>query len=141
MFGIAGTRVKNGSNFVESIITKAQNNESINMVSDITMSPTYTKHASSAIAKLISLKAPYGIYNIVNTGSVNWYEFTKYLLESLDIPTDKLHPIKSELQNLKMKRPLFTALMNDKLESLGIKMPTWQVALREYLVEKEHLKV
>ena len=71
---------------------------------------------------------------MVNEGHCSWYEFTREIFEILGWDVE-VKPIKSsELKRL-AKRPRFSALENEKLEKLGLRMRPWKEALREYLKE------
>ena len=135
-FGKVGASGK-GGNFVETMITKAKNNEAINVIDDMWMSPTYTKDASLAMTK-IAEKLPYGVYHVVNKGFCSWYKFAKQIFKYTGL-NPKLTPIKTQQFSGKANRPRFSALKSVKLSQYDIELPTWQRALYEYLIEKGHL--
>ena len=137
LFGVAGASGK-GGNFVETMIKKGKAGDELNVVNDITMSPTYTKDAALAIKKIIYNKLPYGIYHVTNDGSCTWYEFAKAIFEITGIDA-KLNPITSGKFPTKAKRPKNSALSIEKIKSYGINMRHWKCALREYLKEKGHI--
>lgn len=137
VFGKAGASGK-GGNFVETMIKKAKNNEPITVIDDMYMSPTYTKDASSTINQMIEKQLPYGVYHATNKGYCSWYQFAEQIFQFTDL-TPNLKPIKTEQLTVKAKRPMFSALKSIKLHQHGIDMPTWHVALRNYLIEKCHI--
>jgi len=137
LYGKAGASGK-GGNFVETMIKKAKNKEKITVVDDMVMSPTYTKDAARMIGKIIEEELPYGIYHAANSGFCSWYEFAKKIFELLNLDVD-IKPIKTKDLSLKAKRPVFSALKNEKLLKYGLKMPSWQEALKKYLYEKGYL--
>lgn len=133
LYGKAGASGK-GGNFVEFMIQKAKNREEIRVVDDMFMSPTYTKDVAKTLKKFLELKPEFGAYHMVNEGHCSWYEFTREIFEILGWDVE-VKPIKSgELKRL-AKRPRFSALENEKLEKLGLRMRPWKEALREYLKE------
>lgn len=134
LFGIKGARGK-GGNFVDWIVEKATNNETIKVVDDIVMSPTYTKDAAEIVRKIIERRLPYGIYHVANRGYCSWFEFAARILEFLDIHA-KLIPIGSNELNRKAKRPKFSALESQKLNGFGLGVRKWEDALDDYLKEK-----
>ncbi|WP_457753027.1 dTDP-4-dehydrorhamnose reductase [Thermococcus sp.] len=137
LYGKAGASGK-GGNFVEFMIQKAKNREEIRVVDDMFMGPTYTKDVATTLKKFLGLKPEFGVYHMVNDGYCSWYEFTKAIFEILGWDVE-VKPIKSsELKRL-AKRPRFSALKNEKLEKLGLKMRHWREALGEYLNEKGYL--
>ncbi len=137
VFGKAGASGK-GGNFVETMITKAKNNEPITVIDDMWMSPTYTKDASSIITEIAEKQLPYGVYHATNKGYCSWYQFAEQIFQFTGLTPD-LTPIKTNQLTMKAKRPRFSALKSIKLTKYGIEMPTWQQALREYLIEKGHI--
>jgi dTDP-4-dehydrorhamnose reductase len=137
VFGKAGASGK-GGNFVETMITKAKNNEPITIIDDMWMSPTYTKDASSIIKEIAEKQLPYGVYHATNKGYCSWYQFAEQIFQFTGLTPD-LTPIKTEQLTMKAKRPPFSALKSIKLTKYGVETPTWQEALREYLIEKGHI--
>jgi len=137
VFGKAGASGK-GGNFVETMITKAKKNEPITVIDDMWMSPTYTKNASSIIKEITEKQLPYGVYHATNKGYCSWYQFAEQIFQLTGLTPD-LTPIKTEQLTMKAKRPQFSALKSIKLPQYNIEIPTWQEALREYLVEKGHI--
>ncbi|WP_324735218.1 dTDP-4-dehydrorhamnose reductase [Thermococcus sp. SY098] len=137
LYGKAGASGK-GGNFVEFMIQKAKKGEEIRVVDDMFMSPTYTKDVARTLKNFLELKSEFGVYHMVNEGYCSWYEFTREIFKILEWDVE-VKPIKaSELKRL-AKRPRFSALKNEKLEKLGLKMKRWEGALEEYLEEKGYL--
>jgi len=137
VFGKAGASGK-GGNFVETMISKAKKNEPITVIDDMWMSPTYTKDASLIIKEIAEKQLPYGVYHATNKGYCSWYQFAEQIFQFTGL-TPELSPIKTEQLTVKAKRPQFSALKSIKLTKYGIEVPTWQEALREYLIEKGHI--
>lgn len=138
LFGVAGASGK-GGNFVENMIAKARKGEPVNVVNDMWMSPTYTKHASIAIAKIIEQELPYGTYHVTNQGFCTWFEFAQGIFSLLGL-NPKLTPIETSQLQHKAKRPRYSALRSIELAGHGIQMPKWNVAISDYLVEKGHIE-
>ncbi|NJE09267.1 dTDP-4-dehydrorhamnose reductase [Thermococcus sp. M39] len=138
LYGKAGASGK-GGNFVEWVIEKAKRGEELKIVDDQFMSPTYTKDVARTLKKFLELKPEFGVYHMANEGYCSWYEFTRVIFEILGWDVE-VKPIKSsELKRL-AKRPQFSALKNEKLEKLGLKMRHWREALRDYLKEKGYIQ-
>jgi len=137
VFGKAGASGK-GGNFVETMITKAKKNETITVIDDMWMSPTYTKDASSILKGILELQLPFGVYHATNKGYCSWYQFTQEIFQLTGLnPT--LTPIKTEQLNLKARRPRFSALTSTKLSRYNLEPREWKEALRAYLIEKGHI--
>jgi dTDP-4-dehydrorhamnose reductase len=138
LFGVAGASGK-GGNFVETMISKAKKNDPISVIDDMWMSPTYTKDAASVIKTVIEQNIPFGIYHVTNSGFCSWYQFAEQIFNLLGLIVN-VTPIKSYQLPTKAKRPEFSALQNLNLKKFGIEMPEWKDALRNYLIEKGHLR-
>jgi len=134
IYGTRGARGK-GGNFVDWMVEKASRNEVIKVVDDIVMSPTYTRDLVEMIKKIIEKELSYGIYHVTNQGYCSWFEFAKKIFEYSNIDA-RLLPIKSDELNRKARRPKFSALESTKLDSFGLRMRSWEDALKDYLKEK-----
>ncbi len=139
LFGVAGASGK-GGNFVETMIMKAKKKETITVVDDMWMSPTYTKDAATTIRKIMELKLPFGTYHATNQGYCTWFQFAKEVFRLLHLNPD-LSPIETRQLQAKAKRPRFSALRSRKLPKYGIKMSEWKEALNDYLIEKGHNRI
>jgi dTDP-4-dehydrorhamnose reductase len=137
VFGVAGASGK-GGNFVETMIKKAKNNESIMVVDDMWMSPTYTKDAASVLKGILELQLPYGVYHSTNKGYCSWYQFAKEIFQ-ITMLNPHLKPTKTDPNYGKAKRPPFSALTSTKLSKYNLEPRDWKKALRAYLIEKGHI--
>jgi dTDP-4-dehydrorhamnose reductase len=134
LFGVAGASGK-GGNFVETMITKAKKNETIRVVDDMWMSPTYTKDAATTIKKIMELKLPFGTYHAANRGYCTWFQFAKEIFKITDLDP-AIKPIRTHQLKTKARRPRFSAIRSIKLPKYDIQMREWKEALHGYLVEK-----
>ena len=132
LYGLQGATSK-GGNFVDNRINDSKQNVRIEISNDQTVSPTYAVDLSKAILQLIThpLKES-GIYHLVNQGYCTWYEFTKEVFKILDINIE-LVPVDRKGKTDNMRRPLFSALKNEKAAKMGIDLPDWRDALIRYL--------
>lgn len=135
LYGFQGATSK-GGNFVDNRINDAQKKDIMEISNDQTISPTYTGDLSKAVLQLIS--HPFkesGIYHLVNEGCCTWYEFTEEIFRLLGIDIE-LIPVDRKGKTGNMRRPLFSALKNEKAAKLGITLPNWKEGLNEYLQNK-----
>ena len=136
LFGLAGTSKE--KNFVETMLRLAQERDELRVVNDQVVSPTYTEDLAKKIVQLIDTEY-YWIFHITNKGSCSWYEFAKEVLRLAGLKV-RVTPITSDQHHQKAKRPRFSALDNYHLRLLGMDdMRTWQEALRDYMMDKEHI--
>ncbi|MGH7875765.1 MAG: dTDP-4-dehydrorhamnose reductase [Candidatus Binatia bacterium] len=138
LFGKAGARGK-GGNFIETILHKAREKEPLRIVDDIRVSPTYTRDAAGILCKLLQADIT-GIIHSANAGSCTWYEFARAALTlcRLDTPVEA---VASSAYPTRARRPSNSALASERLADLvNTPMPSWQAALRAYLIEKGHIQ-
>jgi dTDP-4-dehydrorhamnose reductase len=137
LYGVRGARGK-GGNFVETIIERAKEGERLKVVDDIVMSSTYTKDVAVALKEFIEIMPEYGVYHMVNDGYCSWFEFAIEILNLTKMEVE-IKPVKSDELGRLARRPKFSALKNEKIEKLGIRMRCWKEALVDYLTEKGHI--
>lgn len=126
-----------GNNFVRTMLNLGTSKDEISVVSDQHGSPTYAEDLAQIIKEAIEKKIPYGVYHTTNEGFTTWYDFTKAIFEKANI-TCKVNPITTEeyikmMNVVQAKRPENSQLSKAKLNSVGIKIPTWVNALDRYL--------
>ncbi len=137
LFGKAGTAAK-GGNFVDKRIEQAMKKETIYMVEDQVLCPTYTKNLAENIELLVGTKK-YGLYHMVSRGNCSWYEFTKEILRLTKLKT-KLTAVKTDDSKAGVVRPRYSVLSISKLRLLGLSgMNHWKKNLKLYLQEKGYI--
>ena len=135
LYGMKGASSK-GGNFVDNRIKDSKQNVRIEISNDQTVSPTYVGDLSRAVLQLIAHPSKNkGIYHLVNEVYCTWYEFTKEIFKSAGINTEVI-PVDRKGRTSDMRRPLFSALKNEKARKLGILLPNWKEGLHEYLKKK-----
>jgi len=131
LYGKAGASGK-GGNFVNWVIDMAKRGETLRIVKDQYMSPTYTLDVAEMLKVFLKMQPEWGIYHMVNEGCCSWYDFAKMIFDILGWDV-RIEPIKSSELKRAARRPRFSALENRKLHEIGLKMPEWRDALRRYL--------
>lgn len=119
---------KEGINFIDKILQKAQSNATLTVVNDQWGKPTYTRDLARATRQILEQERPFGVYHITNEGKTNWYQFARKILLLKGIKT-KMKPISSQEYRSRAKRPMYSILLNTKLPRLR----HWEEALEEYL--------
>ncbi|TSC52811.1 MAG: dTDP-4-dehydrorhamnose reductase [Parcubacteria group bacterium LiPW_72] len=119
---------KEGINFVDKILQKAQSNATLTVVNDQWGKPTYTRDLARATRQILEQERPFGVYHITNEGKTNWYQFARKILLFKGIKA-KMKPISSQEYHSRAKRPMYSILLNTKLPHLR----HWEEALEEYL--------
>jgi len=130
LFGKTGARGK-GGNFVETIVAKAKAGETLRVVDDMTMSPTYARDAATALVELIKTKAD-GIVHLTNDGACTWYELAKQIVDIIGLHA-AIDPVSSKEYPTRARRPENSALRS---EHAAVGLRSWQDGVRAYLFEK-----
>lgn len=127
-----------GHNFVRTMINLSKEHDEVKVVNDQHGSPTYAVDLASIIHQAMEKQIPFGVYNSTNMGYTTWYDFTKmiYDLEGINC---KVIPVTSEEFKSAAKRPKNSQMSKSKLLKYGIKIPTYEDALKRYL-KIEHEK-
>lgn len=128
-FGPFDSKAK-GKNFLNNVLERLSNNERVEVVDNIYMSPTYTIDSASYLLDLLDHDESAGIWHGSNHGRTSWFEFAKYAAENLGLPLPI--PISSN-------ETRDTSLSIDKLQKhLGLDIRSWQDAVNDFLRSKEH---
>jgi dTDP-4-dehydrorhamnose reductase len=124
---------KNGKNFVDTIIEKAQIERSLQVVDDQIGSPTYTVDLASAVKVLIEGNHT-GIFHVTNRGTCSWYDFALKILQYTDVKNVEVKPVPTETFPRKALRPHYSVLSCKKFYNATQRtMRFWQIALKDYL--------
>lgn len=124
-----------GKNFVRTMLELAKTHDTVKVVNDQHGSPTNADDLSDIIAQTIEKQLPYGVYHATNQGFTTWYDFTKKIYELAKIHCH-VEPITSAEYPAPAERPKNSQLSKDKLLQYGIKIPTWEDALKRYLAKE-----
>ena len=125
---------KQRKTFATVILESARDGKPIKAAKDITGTPSSTKDVADAIAKMIELQPEFGIYHVVNSGYGTRLELAQETLKIAGLTAD-LEAVNFADLNSAAKRPPFSALSNEKLASIGIKMRDWREALADFVRE------
>lgn len=126
-----------GNNFVRTMLKLGKEKESLSVVSDQHGSPTYAEDLAQIIKEAVEKQIPYGVYHSTNEGFTTWYDFTKKIFEKANINC-QVNPVTTEeyikmINVVQAKRPENSQLSKEKLNKVGIQIPTWENALDRYL--------
>lgn len=129
--GQEGSRSKKG-NFVLSILKEANNKKEIEVALEQIVNPTYAVDLAKSTLELLTHDEISGIYHLANEGYCSWAEFSAEVVSLKGLST-KIIPVDRKGMAGTLKRPLFSALENTRAARLGIKLPSWQDALKRYI--------
>ena len=125
LYGLAGR------NIVETFINLGKTKSELTILVDQFSKTTYANDLAVATEALLSRGAPWGIYHLVNEGTITWMDFvsTLYALVGLE---SKLKPVTMKEYIRPAHRPQYSALVNTKQPPLR----HWEEALTAYLAER-----
>lgn len=106
----------------------------VRAVVDRTVSPSYVDDIVRTARALLEWEAPFGTYHCVSSGSTTWYELASEIARRLGV-TAAIEAVKADDFRSAAVRPRFCALSNDKLKTLGVRLPAWTDALARHLAK------
>lgn len=135
LFGVTPARAKKG-NFVETMLAKARAGDTIRVVDDIRMSPTYAHDAARALERLIRQGAV-GYLHLTNAGSCTWHEFATQILASAGLGA-RVVPVRSSEYPTRARRPKDSSLASLRVDD-GVRrcLRPWRDALAAYLADRQ----
>lgn len=129
--GKTGSRAKKG-NFALNILKETKGKPELEVSSEQIVNPTYAVDLAKTTLDLLTHKNINGIYHLVNEGYCSWAEFAQEIMKLIGSLT-KIIPVDRSGQSGGARRPLFSALKNTRAVNLGVKLPTWQDAIKRYI--------
>ncbi len=124
-----------GKCFPDTILKLAASRPALDVVNDQRGCPTYAFDLTRAIVQLCRKNAS-GIVHVTNGGDCSWFEFAEEIVRSAGLATT-VRPVSSQQMARPAPRPAYSVLSPARLLALGIKMPSWQDALRRYLEQRQ----
>jgi dTDP-4-dehydrorhamnose reductase len=136
---------KFGRNFVDIILSKAEDEKELRVVFDQFGSPTYTKDLASAIDHLAGVamenQETGGVYHFCNSGNCSWFKYAEEILRISNRTHVKILPITSQELNRPAPRPPMSILNTEKYCELTDEVPRdWRRALEDYLFNEQNIK-
>jgi dTDP-4-dehydrorhamnose reductase len=117
------------------MLNKARAEGVVRVVTDQTLSPTYTHDLAIKIEELV-LQAALGLFHIVNAGECSWFEFAKGVFDLAGVRV-RTKPVNSDETIRPAPRPSYSALASERLAEIGsTPLRPWKDALRDYLQTK-----
>lgn len=126
-----------GKNFVRTMLELGDKGINPSVVNDQIGRLTFTSELVRAIDFLLINKAPYGTYNVTNSGeSVSWADIAQKIFTFAQLPnsvtgvsTESYYVGKSGIA----PRPLHSSLLLDKIQKTGFVSKDWHDDLEEYI--------
>jgi dTDP-4-dehydrorhamnose reductase len=119
LYGVRGASGK-GGNFIETILKRAAETGQLQVVTDQTLSPTFTHDLARAIRTVVEEGQP-GRYHITNQGAVSWFDFASMAVRLAGLAgRTTIEPIVSNTWDQVLHRPTYSVLKNASLEAQGL---------------------
>lgn len=126
--------------FVDQILQRALEHETVEAIGDKVAVPTYTLDVSRLLRPLLD-EVPFdGLLHLCNTGACSWQEYGQY---ALDCAVAAGVPLKgrtvgalkmADLKAFIARRPVYTAMSPAELQRVtGLTPRPWQEAVEEYV--------
>ena len=131
LYGLSGSASK-GGNFVQRMIARAEAQDSLKMVADQRLQPTYTADLARALIKAVDADAT-GILHLAASGACSWFEFTEAIMDlgGLDVA---IEPVQTAIAPGSPDRPLNGVLARPRADALGLgELRGWREALADYM--------
>jgi dTDP-4-dehydrorhamnose reductase len=127
-----------GRNFITTILGHGQARKDgsatgpLAVVDDQRGCPTYAEDLAAAIIALLERGAS-GLYHVSNAGVANWWDLARKSLDLAGLSDVVVDRIRTEDLDLPAPRPLWSVLDCSRAEALGVRLRSWQDAVRAYL--------
>ncbi len=130
-----------GNNFVRTMLGLGKKGINPSVVSDQIGRLTFTSELVRAIDHLITNKAPYGTYNLSNSGDpASWADVTRQIFKQAGLDNTVTNVTTAEYYKDKAgiaPRPLQSTLDLAKIESTGFKPIDWKEGLKQYIAKEK----
>jgi dTDP-4-dehydrorhamnose 3,5-epimerase len=126
-----------GKNFVRTMLELGKRGVNPSVVSDQIGRLTFTSELVRAIDHVVSTNAPFGTYNVSNSGdAVSWAEITRAIFACARFSSTVSDTTTSEYFAGKegiAPRPLQSALDLSKIQNTGFASTDWRIELENYI--------
>lgn len=119
LYGVRGASGK-GGNFIETILKRARETGTLQVVTDQTLSPTSTADLARGIRDVVLHGRP-GRYHVTNAGALTWYDFAVMAVRLAGLAdTTVVEPIIGSTWDQTLRRPAYSALENAAMRQQGL---------------------
>lgn len=126
--------------FVDQILQRALEHETVEAIGDKVAVPTYTLDAAQLLRPLLDDTFFDGVLHLCNAGSCTWQEYGQHALDcalAADVPLKGRTVSALKMAGLKAfiaRRPVYTAMSTARLQQVtGLAPRPWQEAVEEYV--------
>jgi len=126
--------------FIDGMIKRAQENETVDAIADKFSTPTYTHDIARMLPQFFDGDGEGGILHFANAGKCSWQEYAQWALDccrEFGVPTKAktVGPLKlNDMQAWVARRPVYSVLSTTKYVQLtGTRPRTWREAVADYI--------
>jgi dTDP-4-dehydrorhamnose reductase len=109
-----------GPNFVTTMARLATERDTVQVVTDQTGQPTWTRDLGDLIVRLVASGAPYRTYHGTASGQTSWHGLARAVFEQLGHDPDRVQPTTTAAFPRPAPRPAWSVLAHDVLQAPGI---------------------
>lgn len=126
--------VGEGRNFVDTMRDYADQGLKPRVVNDQVGRLTFAADLARATKYLLDSEAPFGTYNITNSGDpASWAEIAKDVYKLAGKSADDVTAVSSTEYSSPAHRPKHSTYSLEKITATGFKLADWRDALKEYM--------
>jgi dTDP-4-dehydrorhamnose reductase len=122
-----------GNNFVKTIMRLAAEKPFLDVVGDQRGCPTNADDLALALKDLLKSDLR-GICHVTNTGDCTWHEFAEAIVGRMDRSVE-VRSITTAQAGRLARRPAYSVLAQDRLDTVRAPLPHWQDALTRFMNE------
>jgi len=126
--------------FVDQVLQRALEQETVAAIADKVAVPTYTLDASRLLRPLLEPGSARGVIHLCNAGACTWQEYGQFALDcavQAGVPLKGRAVAPQKMADLKAfiaRRPVYTAMSTKRLATVtGLTPRPWQEAVEEYV--------
>jgi dTDP-4-dehydrorhamnose reductase len=126
--------------FIDAMITRAQQDETIDAIADKFSTPTYTNDLAEVLPQFFDRNLEGGILHFANAGKCSWQEYAQWSLDccrdaGISLKARIVGALKlSEMKNWVARRPVYSVLSTGKYVDLTGSSPRpWREAVADYI--------
>jgi len=129
-----------GRNFVAALLARARSaaagGAALRVVDDQRGCPTYARDLAAGIVALVEGGCS-GVYHLANSGQATWWDVARISLDQVGYADLPIERIASEELDLAAPRPRYSVLDCSRAAAQGVRLRSWQEALKEYLSSED----
>lgn len=120
-----------GNNFVKTMLRLSKQRETLSVVKDQYGSPTFTFDVVRKTDDLLEMNKN-GVFHVSSSGMITWAEFAQEIF-NISGTECMVEPIPSEDFETDARRPFFSLLSTQKIETEGLEPIKWKIGLNKLI--------